>query len=113
MERMTKYDFHVGDEVITKNGEVGKIIAICHCDKCHERGFDELIWSRTDIDSPCSEYVTLFDMKDGFSDYYKIGKYRFAEFDRDYIYNELDRIEKELKTLEKQAQVIARMSHES
>ena len=36
-----KYEFHVGDYVETKDGRVGYITKICHCEVCKDRGFYE------------------------------------------------------------------------
>lgn len=30
------YEFHVGDEVETIDGIDGKIVSICHCERCAE-----------------------------------------------------------------------------
>ena len=35
------YKFNVGDEVITTDGQHGKIVEICNCESCRSRGFLE------------------------------------------------------------------------
>lgn len=67
------YEFHVGDEVETVDGMVGKIVSICHCEKCAERGFFEPKWETAD--GKYSDYITVYDMNYGFPGYRRIGKY--------------------------------------
>lgn len=42
------YEFRVGDEVETVDGMSGKIVSICHCERCAERGFFEPKWETLD-----------------------------------------------------------------
>lgn len=67
------YEFHVGDEVETIDGMVGKIVGICHCEKCAERGFFEPKWETPD--GKYSDYITVNQVNWGFPYYRRIGKY--------------------------------------
>lgn len=73
-----KYIFHVGDEVITDDGRVGKITSICTCDRCQSRGFYE---PTIDFGDGYYNYITHWDENDGYSRYYKIGDYIFGNLD--------------------------------
>lgn len=73
-----KYIFHVGDEVITVHGRVGKIASICTCERCEERGFYE---PTVDFGDEYYNYITHWDEEDEFSHYYKIGDYIFGNLD--------------------------------
>ena len=53
-----KYTFHVGDEVITDDGRVGKITSICTCDRCKTRGFYE---PTVDFHDGYHNYITHWD----------------------------------------------------
>lgn len=67
------YEFRVGDEVETVDGISGKIVSICHCEKCAERGFFEPQWETTD--GKYSDYITVYQANHDFPDYRRIGKY--------------------------------------
>lgn len=67
------YEFHVGDEVETIDGMVGKIVGICHCEKCAERGFFEPKWETPD--GKYSNYITVNQVNWGLPYYRRIGKY--------------------------------------
>ena len=90
------YKFKVGDEVIGVLGERGVIKEICDCDKCKERGFNELIVGNDDW----VEYVTKADAEGGFKDYYRIGEYRFNDFDRDAVLRHIELIKTSLANAE-------------
>ena len=77
------YDFKVGDEVITSDGRVGIIKSICNCEKCKKRGFYEPQVKLSE--GVGGIYITDTDKKNGFSNFYKIGKYKFGNVDTDYI----------------------------
>lgn len=85
---LKEYDFKVGDEVITSDGCVGVIENICNCDKCRERGFYEpkvkLTKGAYDI------YITNNDRDNGFSSFYKIGKYKFGNIDKESIKRDIE-----------------------
>ena len=67
------YEFCVGDEVEAVDGMVGKIVSICHCERCAERGFFEPKWETTD--GEYSDYITVNQANRGFPYYRRIGKY--------------------------------------
>ena len=94
------YDFKIGDKVITTEGEVGIIVDICNCDRCVRRGFFEPIWVK-DGDK-YQNYITKFDAELGFNGFYKIGEYRFNEFDKGEVLQNMAYCEKELKKLNRQ-----------
>lgn len=67
------YEFHVGDEVETADGTIGKIVSICHCERCAERGFFEPRWETPD--GKDSDYITVNQVNWGLPLYRRIGKY--------------------------------------
>ena len=67
------YEFRVGDEVETVDGMSGKIVSICHCERCAERGFFEPRWETSD--GKYSDYITVNQANRGFPYYRRIGKY--------------------------------------
>lgn len=67
------YEFRVGDEVETVDGMSGKIVSICHCERCAERGFFEPKWET--LDGEYSDYITVNQANWGFPYYRRIGKY--------------------------------------
>ena len=67
------YEFHVGDKVETIDGMVGKIVSICRCERCAERGFFEPRWETSD--GKDSDYITVNQVNWGFPYYRRIGKY--------------------------------------
>ena len=67
------YEFRVGDEVETVDGMSGKIVSICHCERCAERGFFEPRWET--LDGKYSDYITVNQANRGFPYYRRIGKY--------------------------------------
>ena len=67
------YEFRVGDEVETVDGMSGKIVSICHCERCAERGFFEPRWET--LDGEYSDYITVNQANRGFPYYRRIGKY--------------------------------------
>ena len=98
------YHFEIGDEVITTRGEIGKIIDICKCEECTKRGFFEPIWVKDG--NEYQKYIDIYDAKDNFSRFYKIGKYRFNDFDKAEVLESIDICESELKQLRKQLKLI-------
>ena len=91
-----KYSFHVGDEVITHDGRVGKITSICTCERCEERGFYE---PAVDFGEGFSfyNYITHWDNEDGYSKYYKIGDYTFGNLDIDSVESIIEHLEERLE----------------
>ena len=71
-----KYEFHVGDYVETKDGRIGYIRKICHCEVCKDRGFYEPYVRYNDGEE---EYITVHEVEH-FQDFYnRIGQYDFAK----------------------------------
>ena len=71
-----KYEFHVGDYVETKDGRVGYITKICHCEFCKDRGFYEPYVRYNDGEE---EYITVHEVEH-FQDFYnRIGQYDFTK----------------------------------
>lgn len=85
---LMEYDFKIGDEVITSDGCVGIIESICTCDKCKERGFYEPKVRKAK--GAYDIYITDNDKRNGFSSFYKIGKYRFGNVDKDSINRDIE-----------------------
>ena len=77
------YNFKVGDEVITSDGRIGIIESICDCDRCKKRGFYEPQVKLSE--GVGGIYITDTDKKNGFSNFYKIGKYKFGNVDTEDI----------------------------
>ena len=108
---LMRYDFKVGDRVITSDGEVGIIKSICDCEKCKERGFYEP--QVTTIIGDCGIYITDTDKNNGFNSFYKIGKYRFGNLDVgrvecniDYNKNRIVELQKEITTYNAQIAIV-------
>ena len=71
-----KYEFHVGDYVETKDGKIGYITKICHCEVCKDRGFYEPYVRYNDGEE---EYITVHEVEH-FQDFYnRIGQYDFTK----------------------------------
>ena len=99
------YEFHIGDEVITTEGEVGKITSICTCSSCERRGFYEPFWR--DENDGWEHCISIYDAESGFSGFYKIGKYEFNNvFDKAEVLRTIACHEDELKKLRNQLRVI-------
>ena len=85
---LMEYEFNIGDEVITSTGQLGTIESICNCDRCKQRGFYEpkvkLIKGVHDI------YITDNDKDNNFSNFYKIGKYKFGNVDKESIKSDIE-----------------------
>ena len=79
------YGFKVGDQVITSTGQVGKIIDICTCDSCKERGFYE---PKVEVEIGSEKiYITDNDKRVNFRSFYKIGDKVFGNIDeKDLLY---------------------------
>lgn len=98
------YKFKIGDEVISTEGEKGVITYICECNKCKSRGFCEPLWIPEGYDHEF--YISNYEAEHGFRDYYRIGQYRFNEFDDTRLRKEIQEHEDEIARLKKQLQVI-------
>ena len=88
-----EYVFNIGDEVIDKYGSVGKIIDICHCDRCEMNGWYE---PEIEYNEHYHDYITHWDRDEGFSGYYKVGKYVFGNTDINRVNDLIDIFEKRL-----------------
>lgn len=104
------YNFKVGDIVITTRGEIGHIEEICYCELCAKRGFFEPTWRVEN--EVCARYITKCDAECGFDEFYRIGEYRFNEFNKSELYAEIASCEKELKKLKNQLAVIEQLDRE-
>ena len=98
------YEFHIGDEVITTEGVKGEITSICDCKYCEERGFYEPFW-KNEYDK-WEDCISVHDATYGFSRFYKIGKYRFNDFDKGEVLRKMASYEDSLKRLRKQLKTI-------
>ena len=97
------YKFEVGDKVITIFGETGKICGFCTCDRCAERGYFEPMWVRDDGPyTEYTEYISVYQAENGFNNFYRIGKYRFNDFDKDLLTDRITSYEEVLTRLKKQ-----------
>lgn len=101
--KINEYEFKVGDEVITIDGERGEIVDICDCEECQKRGFLEPVWENED---EMEEWITLGEAKCGFKNFYRIGKYRFNSFDRSLVEREISKYEFILARLRKHLKFI-------
>ena len=95
--KISDYKFEVGDEAITVEGIRARVVNICTCYRCVERGFNELTIQN---DYGDVEYVTDYDAESGFKGWYSIGKYRFDEFDRDWVQKDIARYKGKIANLE-------------
>ena len=100
---VSEYEFNVGDEVITIDGERGRIVDICNCEECRKRGFLEPVWENED---ETEEWITYGEAKCGFKNFYKIGKYYFSPPDRDIVERAIGKYEFILARLRKHLDLI-------
>lgn len=98
-----QYEFNIGDEVITSDGDKGVIIDICTCSECEKRGFYDLKWQDEYGET---DHITSYSRKNGFKYFYKIGKYRFGNLEKDLVEYHIFRHETDLARLKKQLEVI-------
>jgi hypothetical protein len=98
------YDFNVGDEVISVGGIRGKIVDICQCEECANRGLFEPIWKHDDENEV--EYITNYDFEFCFPGYHKIGNYTFWPLDKAFIIGQIEDREQNLARLKRQLQTI-------
>lgn len=93
-----RYTFKVGDQVITSTGQVGKIIDICTCDNCKERGFYE---PRVEVEiGDDAIYITDNDKRDNFRSFYKIGNQVFGNIDEDDVLYDIKSTKEQVKELQ-------------
>lgn len=73
-------EFNIGDKVITVDGDEGHIVDICKCDQCEKRGFYEPEWEN---ERTCEiNNITVYEARNGFKGYHKIGKYTFHALEK-------------------------------
>lgn len=90
----TDIQFHEGDFVENKDGKIGYISSICHCDKCKKRGFFEPTITYSD---GTTDYISNYSVKTVPSDYKQIGIQKFST--EDELRNKIAALEKENKEL--------------
>lgn len=106
---ISDYVFNIGDEVITEDCDRGKIVRICDCEFCKERGFYELTYENEHGDW---FYVTKYDAESGFDGYYKIGNYMFGNLRKDRIERDILHHKEILAQLEKQLRLYNELAKE-
>ena len=90
----TDIQFHEGDFVENKDGKIGYISSICHCDECKKRGFFEPTITYSD---GTTDYISNYSVKTVSSDYKQIGTQKFST--EDVLRNRIAALEKENKEL--------------
>lgn len=103
------YKFNIGDTVITTEGEEGVIVDICKCDKCRSRKFYEPIWVSKSKDDNCENYITNYQAKYGFEEFYQIGKYHFNDFDKAEVLKQMNYYEGKANQLKNQLKLIKKL----
>lgn len=91
---ITDIQFHEGDFVENKDGKIGYISSICHCDECKKRGFFEPTITYSD---GTTDYISNYSVKTVSSDYKQIGIQKFST--EDVLRNRIAALEKENKEL--------------
>lgn len=85
---LMEYDFRVGDTVVTSTGETGVIESICDCERCRARGFYEPQVKLTE--GVYDIYIIDNDKNNGFKNFFKIGKYKFGNVDKESIEHDIE-----------------------
>ena len=88
---ITDIKFHIGDFVEDREGKIGYISDICHCDECKERGFFEPTIKYTD---GTTDYISNYSVKRISKDYKQIG---IQKFDNDYFKKEIENLKYQLE----------------
>lgn len=91
---ITDIQFHEGDFIENKDGKIGYISSICHCDECKKRGFFEPTITYLD---GTPDYISNYSVKTISSDYKQIGIQKFST--EDILRNKIAALEKENKEL--------------
>ena len=104
-------DFKIGDTVIDKYGRTGKIVDICTCERCKERGFFE---PTVQLDDGSTDYIMRYDWESGFKSYYQIGSHIFGNLDEEYVRKEIDECKQRTLQLYNQLNTIhvMKMTHQ-
>ena len=97
----TDIQFHEGDFVENKDGKIGYISSICHCDECKKRGFFEPTITYSD---GTTDYISNYSVKTVSSDYKQIGIQKFSTEDsiENTLKNRIAALEKENKELKEE-----------
>ena len=88
---VTDIKFNIGDFVENRDGRIGYISDICHCDECRKRGFFEPTIQYSD---GTSDYISNYSVKYVSKDYKQIGT---QKFDNDYYEKEIERLKHQLE----------------
>lgn len=98
---ITDIQFHEGDYVENKDGKIGYISSICHCDECKKRGFFEPTITYSD---GTTDYISNYSVKTVSSDYKQIGIKKFLTEDsiENTLKNKIAALEKENKELKEE-----------
>ena len=91
---ITDIQFHEGDYVESRDGKIGYISYIGHCDECKKRGFFEPTITYSD---GTTDYISNYSVKTVPSDYKQIGIQKFST--EDELRNRIAALEKENKEL--------------
>lgn len=103
----TDIQFHEGDFVENKDGKIGYISSICHCDECKRRGFFEPTITYSD---GTTDYISNYSVKTVSSDYKQIGTQKFLT--EDVLRNRITALEKENKELIEKVNHLTERNHE-
>ena len=90
----TDIQFHEGDYVENKDGEIGYISSICYCDECKKRGFFEPTITYSD---GTTDYISNYSVKTVSFDYKQIRTQKFST--EDVLRKRIIELEKENKEL--------------
>lgn len=104
---ITDIQFHEGDFVENKDGKIGYISSICHCDECKRRGFFEPTITYSD---GTTDYISNYSVKTVSSDYKQIGTQKFST--KDALRNRIAALEKENKKLKEKVNHLTERNHE-
>ena len=104
---VTDIQFHEGDYVENKEGKIGYISSICHCDECKKRGFFEPTITYSD---GTTDYISNYSVKTVSSDYKQIGTRKFST--KDVLRNRIVALEKENKELKEKVNHLTERNHE-
>lgn len=97
----TDIQFHEGDFVENRDGKIGYISSVCHCDECKKCGFFEPTITYFD---GTTDYISNYSIKTVSSNYKQIGTQKFSTKDRteNVLRNRIAALEKENKELKEE-----------